>query len=96
MACSGRRCVPLFPERACQKKSWSGNEWDAECRNDYSAHKEYYFGFLNRLKTTKPAALIPIVNLISAAVYFIVFFILFIVPPGICILPRYFREKSRT
>jgi hypothetical protein len=57
--------------------------------------KEYYLGFLNRLKTTSAAALIPIVNLISAAVYFIVFFTLLIVPLAICILPRYFRKNFR-
>ena len=54
--------------------------------------KEYYLGFLNRLKTTKAAALIPIVNLISAAVYFIVFFNLLIVPLAIHVLLRYFRR----
>jgi hypothetical protein len=57
--------------------------------------KEYYLGFLNRLKTTKAAALIPIVNLISAAVYFIDFFNLLIVPLAIHVLLRYFRKNSR-
>jgi hypothetical protein len=56
--------------------------------------KGYYFGFFNSLKTTKARALIPIVNLISAAVYFIDFFNVLIIPLAIYISPRYFRKNS--
>ena len=41
--------------------------------------KRHYFGFFDSLKTTKAVALIPIVNLISAAVYFIDFFNMLII-----------------
>lgn len=56
--------------------------------------KGYYFGFFNSLKTTKATALIPIVNLISAAVYFIDFFNMLIIPLAIYVLLRYFRKIS--
>jgi hypothetical protein len=64
-----------------------------ECRNDSNVQKGYYFGLFNSLKTTKAAALIPIVNLISAAVYFIDFFNTLIILLAIYVLLRYFRKN---
>jgi hypothetical protein len=55
--------------------------------------KGYYFGFFNSLKTTKAAALIPIVNLISAAVYFIDFFNTLIILLTIYVFAKIFQEE---